>query len=76
MKNGYPDTPDFWGYKPYSPTPDLAKAIASGAIADTTTLQQWESLSPGMRREIVRTTMKHTNCWQQVVFKDKSDEKE
>jgi hypothetical protein len=43
----------FWTRQaPESPT--LEQAIAVGGISPTTTWPEWESLSPGMRREIVR----------------------
>jgi hypothetical protein len=45
----------FWTYQAATPTPTLEQAIAAGAIAATTTPAQWAALTPGMRREIVRT---------------------
>lgn len=45
----------FWSYKASGETPTLEAAIEIGAIPKDTTLQQWEALSPGMRREIVRS---------------------
>lgn len=50
----------FWSYQPSGITPTLEAAIEIGAIANDTTLQQWEALSPGMRREIVRSKLKKT----------------
>lgn len=41
----------FWTYKA-PPTPGHAEAVAMGAFKGTG--DQWESLTPGMRREIVR----------------------
>ena len=41
----------YWTYQASSPTPDYA-SLPEGAFNGTR--QQWESLSPGMRREIVR----------------------
>lgn len=46
----------FWTYQAATATPTLAEAIRLGAIAADTTDAQWEALSPGMRREIVRST--------------------
>lgn len=46
----------YWTYKAGSPTPGHAKAVACGAFRGTE--QQWESLTPGMRREIVRSFVK------------------
>jgi hypothetical protein len=48
----------FWSYQASSETPSLGAAIAANAISVDTTLQQWEALSPGMRREIVRSAKK------------------
>lgn len=48
----------FWSYQVGSPTPSLQEAIEARAIAATTTDAQWFSLSPGMRREIVRSARK------------------
>ena len=62
MRNGQPDTPDFWTYKAASATPDVQEAIACGAIAAGTTADRWEAFSPGMRREIVRSARK-ANPW-------------
>lgn len=44
----------FWTYTPSTETPSLEEALKAGAIAPDTNLMQWESLSPGMRREICR----------------------
>ena len=49
---------DFWSYQSSSPTPSLKDAVDAGAIHPKTTQQEWESLSPGMRREIVRSSKK------------------
>lgn len=52
-------TPEsFWSWKPASPTPTYSEIVALGVMADSTTLEDWESLSPGMRREIVRQARK------------------
>ena len=48
----------FWSYQASGETPILEAAIGIGAIGKETTLQQWEALSPGMRREIIRTKLK------------------
>ena len=45
----------FWSYQAATETPTLETAIAANAIRADTTQQQWEALSPGMRREIVRS---------------------
>ena len=45
----------YWTYQPSVPTPafsEIPPGIFSGTRAE------WESLSPGMRREIVRSTAK------------------
>lgn len=44
----------FWTYQSSTETPSLDEALKAGAIAPDTNLMQWESLSPGMRREICR----------------------
>jgi hypothetical protein len=44
----------YWTYQA-DPTPSLADAIAAGAIAADTTDAKWHQLTPGMRREIVRS---------------------
>lgn len=46
----------YWTYQASEETPALATAIECGAIASSTTENQWHALSPGMRREIVRST--------------------
>jgi hypothetical protein len=48
----------FWSYQVEWETPSLEAAIAANAISANTTQQQWEALSPGMRREIVRSAAK------------------
>ena len=56
---GDAETPkSFWSYQSSEPTPNLESAIRAGAIAKNTTQQQWEQLSPGMRREIMRSAGK------------------
>jgi hypothetical protein len=45
----------FWTYQAATPTPSLHEAINAGAIAPSTTPEQWDALTPGMRREIVRS---------------------
>lgn len=50
----------YWSYRASEPTPCLADAIAAGAIAPETTETQWSQLSPGMRREILRTVKNQT----------------
>jgi len=44
----------FWTWRPSSPTPSLEEAVAAGAIKAGTSEEKWHSLTPGMRREIVR----------------------
>jgi len=44
----------FWSYQA-PPTPSYDEAKACGAISDKMTEKGWESLTPGMRREIVRS---------------------
>lgn len=45
----------YWSYKASSPTPSVDDAIWAGAIPLNTTEKDWYKLSPGMRREIVRS---------------------
>jgi hypothetical protein len=35
--------------------PSLAEAKAAGAVAESATEAEWSALSPGMRREVVRS---------------------
>lgn len=44
----------FWSYQSSTTTPSLEEAIRAGVIAPNTTKEQWEQMSPGMRREIMR----------------------
>lgn len=46
----------FWSYQAGSPTPSAAEAVALGAFRGTD--HEWQQLSPGMRREIVRSNLK------------------
>lgn len=48
----------FWSYQAATATPSLQAAIDVGAISATTTQAQWDAMSPGMRREIVRSLTK------------------
>jgi hypothetical protein len=48
----------FWMYEAASETPTLAEAIKAGAIAANTTEAEWNKLTPGMKREIVRSLRK------------------
>lgn len=50
----------YWTYKAASPTPSVEEAIAAGAINATTTEAQWCKLTPGMRREVVRSHERRT----------------
>lgn len=47
----------YWEYHAATPTPTLADANRAG-VAIGWTEQQWCALTPGMRREIVRSTLK------------------
>ena len=44
----------YWTYKT-GPIPTVEEALALGAVALGTTEDEWCKLSPGMRREIVRS---------------------
>lgn len=57
---GTPTPKSFWSYQAATETPSLEYAIAANAISANTTQQQWEALSPGMRREIVRSAAKRS----------------
>ncbi len=46
----------YWTYKAATPTPSYAEAWSKGFNG---TEQQWYSLSPGMRREIIRSFNKN-----------------
>lgn len=46
----------YHAWKPASPTPTHAEAVELGAFKGTE--EQWFQLSPGMRREIVRSFRK------------------
>lgn len=48
----------YWTYKAATKTPTHAEALALGAIRSDMTEEQWRSLTPGMRREIVRSHLK------------------
>lgn len=48
----------YWTYQSATKTPTHAEALALGAIRSDMTEQQWHSLTPGMRREIVRSHVK------------------
>jgi hypothetical protein len=48
----------YWTYQGSEPTPTLKEAVALGAASDRITEQDWHKLSPGMRREIVRSFRK------------------
>jgi hypothetical protein len=53
-----PTPASFWSYQPSSPTPAYDEALACGAIKANMTEDGWHSLTPGMRREIVRSHLK------------------
>ncbi len=46
---------EYWTYKASTLTPDVVEAIWCGAVPVNTTEAEWCKLSPGMRREIVRS---------------------
>ena len=48
----------FWSYQASAETPSLAEAIQLKTISPNTTEEQWNTLSPGMKREIVRVARK------------------
>lgn len=48
----------YWTYQPSSPTPDFDD-VPAGCFNGSR--KDWESLSPGMRREIVRGFNKRSN---------------
>jgi len=48
----------YWTYQAASPTPTYQEALDAGAINPSTTESGWHSLTPGMRREIVRAARK------------------
>ena len=50
----------YWTYHASAPTPTYAEALACGAINAAMTETGWRSLTPGMRREIVRSHLKRT----------------
>lgn len=45
-------------YKPSEPTPTLVEAVALKAISPSTTEAEWDKLTPGMKREVVRSARK------------------
>jgi hypothetical protein len=55
-----PTPASFWAYHAGSATPSHAEALELGAIDARTTDDAWQSLTPGMRREIVRSHLKRT----------------
>lgn len=57
--NTRPATPaSFWTYQAGSATPSYAEALESGAITTKMTEEGWNTLTPGMKREIVRSHLK------------------
>lgn len=53
------ETPkSFWTYQSSTPVPSLEEAVELGAIAANTTQKEWDKLTPGMKREIVRSKRK------------------
>lgn len=66
-----PTPKTFWEYHRANPgleTPSLQEAIRLGAIRADTTQEQWEQMSPGMRREIVRSAKKKSGA-QDALFR-------
>ncbi|CAB4210662.1 hypothetical protein UFOVP1413_37 [uncultured Caudovirales phage] len=55
---GKSDADDYWTYKAASKTPELAEALEAKAIHPKTTDAEWHKLSPGMRREILRSAQR------------------
>jgi len=53
-----PTPASFWSYQPSSPTPSYWEALECGAIGANMSEDGWQSLTPGMRREIVRSHMR------------------
>jgi hypothetical protein len=51
-----PTPKSFWSYQASSPTPEHGSAVAAGRFRGSKA--DWEGLSPGMRREIMRTSSK------------------
>ena len=51
----------YWTYRAATPTPSYTDAVHAGAVNPATMTEAgWQSLTPGMRREIVRTHAKLT----------------
>ena len=48
----------FWTYQSSSETPSLTEAVSAGAIKKGTTEKEWDTLSPGMKREILRSAQR------------------
>lgn len=48
----------YWTYKAATPTLTLEQAKELGAVSATWTESDWHKLTPGMRREIVRSARK------------------
>lgn len=48
----------YWTYRSAFETPTLEEAKAAGAVPASSTEAEWIKLSPGMRREIVRSKVK------------------
>ena len=53
-----PAAKSHWMYQASEETPSLKAAVEKGAIHKDTTEEQWNQMSPGMRREIVRSKKK------------------
>lgn len=49
------ESEDYWSYKPSTETPSLEAALRAKAIHPDTSEEDWTKLSPGMRREIVKS---------------------
>lgn len=53
---------NFWTYKIDYPTPQLQYALQLGAISPETVIEEWDKLTPGFNREIIRSTIKEKKC--------------
>lgn len=59
VMNQQSSTPkSFWSYQSSTPTPSLEEAVELKAIASDTTQKEWDKLTPGIKREIVRSQRK------------------
>jgi len=49
---------NFWTYKTDYPTPQLKYALQLGVISPETVIEEWDKLTPGFKREIIRSHIK------------------